>query len=412
MTTDNDIFDLEIRSLVENAEAEVPEGAWTAVSAALGKTAKPFPLWRYVAVAAAAAAVVAGVFFGLRTPSVPVDSLAPTLVAASVPETVETVAEEPVVALVEPEGEAPVLAMMTEPARRPGRPAPRKSVPTQEINAETASDTAFEPMPESPQTPAETIPTETSEVSPVSGETPHFEIVDPFEGLVVTESTPRRHSLLSVDFSSNSSYGGKPGPFIPPMRAPGRPTSTMVREAPGDSEYALPVTAGIGIRFSFGPSKRFGIGTGIEYTRLSRKFEGQYLEFTDGVQTRELDGEITNTQQYIGVPLNFYVDVLRGERFGTYVFAGATAEKCVDNRFRIPDGNDYAYWHPKADGLQLSAGAGLGVQYRLSPSQSKPQWMLFAQPDVRYFFDCDQPKSIRTQQPLQVSLTLGIRLGF
>lgn len=412
-TTDPDIFDLEVRSLVENAEAEVPEGVWTAVNASLGKAVRPFHLWRYVAVTAAAAAIVAGVFFGLRTPSVPMDSPAPALVAAAVPETEETVAEAPVeVRLMEtvPEEEAPLLAK-AEPVKRPAHIAARNSAAREEAPSEAAPE---KEVTDTFEAPSETPAREHEAPSHISSDAPSAEAFEVLPELAVERNCLhfKRASSISIDFSSNSSFGGKPGPFIPPRRAPGMPSSTTIREAAGDSDYSLPLTAGLGIRFSFGPSKRFGIGTGIEYTRLSHKFHGQYFEYKDGVSTRILDGEITNTQQYIGVPLNLYMDIFRGNRLSTYVFAGATAEKCVDNSFRIPDGKDYTYWRPKVDGFQFSTGAGLGVQYRLFPSASKPEWMLFAQPDIRYFFDCDQPKSIRTQQPLQLSLTLGIRLGF
>jgi hypothetical protein len=58
----------------------------------------------------------------------------------------------------------------------------------------------------------------------------------------------------------------------------------------------------------------------------------------------------------------------------------------------------------KADGVQMSAAIGLGAEFGLT------QYLgLYIDPSLRYYFDCDQPKSIRTAQPLMFSVEAGLR---
>lgn len=60
--------------------------------------------------------------------------------------------------------------------------------------------------------------------------------------------------------------------------------------------------------------------------------------------------------------------------------------------------------HRKAEGLQWSANVGLGLEYRFIDFMG-----LYVDPRLTYFFDCDQPYSVRTEQPLQFNLEMGFR---
>ena len=61
--------------------------------------------------------------------------------------------------------------------------------------------------------------------------------------------------------------------------------------------------------------------------------------------------------------------------------------------------------HKEPDkGVQLSANFGFGAEFMLGEHLG-----LYLDPSLRYYFDCDQPKSIRTEQPLMLGFELGFR---
>lgn len=55
-------------------------------------------------------------------------------------------------------------------------------------------------------------------------------------------------------------------------------------------------------------------------------------------------------------------------------------------------------------GIQPIASAQLGFDYALNP-----KLQLYLEPGVVYYFDTDQPLSIRTKTPLFFNLGLGLR---
>jgi len=84
------------------------------------------------------------------------------------------------------------------------------------------------------------------------------------------------------------------------------------------------------------------------------------------------------------------------------VYAGGTADFCVSNKYTIED----IIFRDPVNNPQFSVGAGLGVQFMVSKLIG-----LYIDPGVRYYFRCDQPKSIRTDQPLMVNFEAGLRFN-
>ena len=58
----------------------------------------------------------------------------------------------------------------------------------------------------------------------------------------------------------------------------------------------------------------------------------------------------------------------------------------------------------KASGLQWSANVGIGLEYRFLDFMG-----VYVDPRLTYFFDCGQPYSVRSEQPLQFNLQMGFR---
>ena len=108
------------------------------------------------------------------------------------------------------------------------------------------------------------------------------------------------------------------------------------------------------------------------------------------------------TQHFIGIPVNAYFDIVNQDRINLYAYAGGTVEKCVSDNYNVLS---TAIQHrEKTKGVQLSANAGIGVEFMLGKHLG-----LYIDPSVRYYFDCDQPKSIRTEQPLMFGFEMGLR---
>ena len=61
-------------------------------------------------------------------------------------------------------------------------------------------------------------------------------------------------------------------------------------------------------------------------------------------------------------------------------------------------------YRESVDGVQVSFALGIGVGFRLTDHVS-----LYFDPSLRYYLENGQPKSIRTAQPLMMSVEAGLR---
>ena len=188
------------------------------------------------------------------------------------------------------------------------------------------------------------------------------------------------------------------------MRRPGisaAPERTGIKETSTNTTYGIPVSAGIGIRIGVAP--RWSIGTGVNYTLLSRKFYGTYTLLGDnGNILKDISSDIRGSQHYIGIPVNVYYDVISSKNINFYAYAGGTAEKCIADKYQVLN-TDITHTE-KVRGMQLSAGIGMGVEFLVGNFLG-----IYIDPSLRYYFDNNQPKSIRTAQPLMFGFEMGLR---
>lgn len=186
------------------------------------------------------------------------------------------------------------------------------------------------------------------------------------------------------------------------MAVSGSGNSTKTISQSGESSYSIPLSLGLGVRFYI--SQRWSFGTGVQYSMLNRTFDGTYtVRDANDVEVRKISAEISNTQQYIGVPVALYYDFVQRKDMSVYAFGGAAFEKAVSNRYKISGAPDVMVKESK-HGLQSSLAFGFGISYNLSEHIG-----LYLDPSLSYYFDCAQPVSIRTQQPLQFAFTAGLR---
>lgn len=170
----------------------------------------------------------------------------------------------------------------------------------------------------------------------------------------------------------------------------------------GESNYSIPLT--VGLNFTYDLLSHLSIGVGINYTRLSRHFSGTYYQLqNDGTFDIGTDyDKVYNIQQFLGIPVTVYFHILRTKHINLYVHAGGMVEKCLANTWTA-DNRAINYNEP-VKGVQWSAGAGLGVDFMLASFVS-----LYLDPDIKYYFAHNQPKSIRTRQPWMLGFELGVR---
>ena len=174
----------------------------------------------------------------------------------------------------------------------------------------------------------------------------------------------------------------------------------------GSSSYGIPVSFGIGAKFFIG--RRWAIGAGLNYTIMTRSFNGIYIDpatsSSSGLSYDFNETKIRNSVSYIGIPINAYFSIIRTNIVDFYVYAGGSAEKCVANVYRMQD--PVASYKENVNGFQFSVGAGLGVEFVVADILG-----IYADPSVRYYFkDANQPKSIRTENPVSFGFELGLRI--
>ena len=398
-------FDRQIQSVLQDAGEKVPGRVWRAVSSRLDSAASAALWWRWAVPAFAAAAIVAVLFLTgtIGTPvstSGDVDILAETEVISSQDSTTPDYLASLELTELEPAAEAgrkverrPSLRQIavTEPAELPE--------PVEEVSEEPAAisdDSAAEE-----QKDAATAETYDAEAAAQWARIEKEENRHKSEGLKL-RSMYAQGSVGGND--SNIKYGGN---GISQM-APGAGSSDSGITEAGQSTYGVPFTLGLGVRF--GVMDKLSIGTGLDYSLLTRSFVGSYAYPGSyyGCSANSYSGHIIHTVQYLGVPVNVYYELLqtRDDLMKVYAWGGVEADYCISNKYSlltmvntiVPD---------KAGGFQFSAALGLGLEFKLNDFLG-----LYADPSVRYFIPGNQPKSVRTDKPLMFNFDAGLRFNF
>lgn len=163
-----------------------------------------------------------------------------------------------------------------------------------------------------------------------------------------------------------------------------------------DTKYSLPINVGIQAQL---PLKgNLALGLGVSYSVISSRFD---------CLINKKKYSVKQSLHYIGIPVNIYGVVVERNRFSFYVNAGATVEKGLEAVYKLQSYTGNARFTDSIDGIQFSVNAGLGVEYKLA----NPAGIYF-EPNMVYFFNSDVPRSMRTDQPLQVKGELGLRFHF
>ena len=398
MSEKNNIFenDLLMRAILESGQEEVPDRVWDAVSDKLdevagNKVSRTVTLWLRragVAMAAAAAVIAAILIVGRNGEAV---------------ELVPIAAEGDMIAVVEPED----VVSQTSGAKLLAY-APEVIIPSEAPVVETITESIEEPVEKSVEEPVENTGENPAEVTSdrfidktyKNSEVDEWQSLDSWE-----EEVPARHIKTSFTVSGlTGNSGSKNSISSGPLKAPAvilMPSETGIREKENQTHYGVPVAVGTGIRIEFTP--RWSLGVGLNYTHLSRVLQGTYTHINEAGSIDDMiTSQIRNSQHYLGLPVNAYFSIIDSRYVTFYTYAGGTAEKCLSDSYHILGNN---VTHKEAvKGVQLSAAAGLGAEITLTDHLG-----IYIDPSLRYYFDCNQPKSIRTAQPLMFNAEVGLR---
>ncbi len=394
-------FDLMMKSILDEAREEVPERVWEGVSSGLDKIARRKVVtlwWRRAAVGTAAAAAVAvGAFFTFDNGDEFVQKAAEGDMIAVI---------EPVATVVEDGHESidiedvTLLAAAAEPVKPKQAVAEKAVAPTTASEAIEVSESIEAEADEVAAEPASKPAGKPSE-KPAQKKQP-VEYFPEDWGEEPSKAKKDISLVLSGVAGTNNALSQN---RIGPMRRPEismAPQKTGVEETSTKSSYGIPISFGAGVKI--GLTRRWSIGTGLNYTFLARQFYGKYTSVTpEGTIESVTLSDISNRQHYIGVPVTAFYDVISNDKISFYAYAGGMVEKCVQDSYSLM--NTAITHKEKVDGFQLSANAGIGVEFILGRHLG-----LYIDPSVRYYFSNGQPKSIRTVQPLMLGFEMGLRI--
>ncbi|HIR73427.1 MAG TPA: outer membrane beta-barrel protein [Candidatus Coprenecus pullicola] len=242
---------------------------------------------------------------------------------------------------------------------------------------------------------------------------------------IYDRSVQAEYIAMAGDASANTSMAGRKAPsfsiaasgHLSPTSASGNVDFSQPSYVQGGSavsyyngilpisepRHYFPVSVGLELKYSF-LNDRLGVGVGVNYTFLNSQYDALVSDM-DNPFYYKYEGSVEQSIHYIGVPLNFYVNILSGKRLTFYANAGCMMEKAVSVEYDITDLVGTKYHKPfKPSGVQWSANIGLGLEYRFLSFMG-----IYVDPRLTYFFNCNQPYSVRTEQPLQFNLELGFR---
>ena len=393
--------DLVMRSILDEGVEEVPAGVWDAVSEGLDKASRKKTvvlMWKRAAVGFGVAAALA---VGL------------VLNHGIDEDTLITTGQEDMIAVVE---QTPVTdsevddAFETDVMVAQVREIPRRNDIKHQPSVPVAVDEpAFVEEQPAPETEAQQEVAQPQENQVATDDALSYRFSEeyaPSDWEEEEEREPRKigTSLVLSGIASTNGTNSKPGGqgMMKQPSISSAPPKTGVKETSTKSTYGIPVSFGAGVKLDL--TDRWSLGAGLNYTLLTRRFYGSYIEVNDqGSIVTNTQTDIRNTQNYLGIPVNAFYNIVDSPRLNFYAYAGGAVEKCISDKYQLL-GKDITH-SEKVKGVQLSANLGIGVEFLLGDYLG-----LYIDPSLRYYFDNGQPASIRTAQPLMLGFEMGLRV--
>lgn len=344
--------DQDIREMLYNAEEPVSPAVWSAVAAGLDAKKRVIPAWLWGAVAfAAAAAVAVGVFLWRPSSDIRLEEFTPA---------------SPLTAQLDNSLSGGIV-MPSEAISAPVRKAAAPVALREEASLEAVPNATINPVPLQKLSSRLAMPPRNSYVAKVDDTYLLNELA--------WEAKPLPGRDISLTASGNFQASSK-APMLSRRgaAAAAAPQKGVFNPNADTDKPGFPFSVGLGVKWNFAP--RWGIGTGVNYTNLSRSFTADYAD--DGFVLTQVP--VDNIQHWIGVPVNFYFDVVRSPRWRVHVLAAGEMDYLLANNFTV-HGNKPIPWQKKDVSFQWSAGLGAGAEFMITP------WLgIYLNPTVRYYF--------------------------
>lgn len=168
-----------------------------------------------------------------------------------------------------------------------------------------------------------------------------------------------------------------------------------------EMQHHIPIRFGLTAQYDLTP--RFGIESGITYSRLSSDLSTE--------NNRPIKGE--QILHYIGMPVNLKYRLASWKALSIYASAGAMLEKCVDGTLTrhttLPNGsNEKKSLKLKENALQWSSNIAIDLQVNLTRHIG-----LYVQPGVAYYFNNgSEIRNIYKDRQFNFNINLGLRYSF
>ncbi|MBQ9411400.1 MAG: outer membrane beta-barrel protein [Bacteroidales bacterium] len=339
--------------MLYNAEEPVSPGVWSAVAAGLDARKRVVPAWLWGAVAfAAAAAVAVGVFLWRPSTDLRLDGFTPASpLAARLDSSLPGGVVMPSKALSAPERKAAAAIAVRE-----------------EASLEAVPEATINPEPLQKLSSRLAMPPQNSYVAKVDDNYLLNELA--------WEARPLPGRDISLLAGGNFQANSRAQAFNRrgAAAAAAVPEEGVYNPNPESDKPGFPFSVGLGLRWNFAP--RWAVGTGVNYTNFSRSFTADYKG--DGYSLEQVP--VDNMQHWLGLPINFYFDIVRSPRWRVHAIAGGEMDYLLANSFTV-HGNKPIPWQKKDVALQWSAGLGAGAEFMITPRIG-----VYLNPMVRYYF--------------------------
>ena len=177
---------------------------------------------------------------------------------------------------------------------------------------------------------------------------------------------------------------------IPDYMAPDFDENDMNRIS---AHFSTPISAGINVQKEF--NKWLSVGVSLTYTLL----RGEYQ-----VHTADKSYIVNQNTHYIGIPVSVYLRMVNTPHLTVYAVGGGAVDRAVADEYICQLNDVTTRQYVPVQGVQWSVYGGLGIEYKWSELMG-----IYIEPTVSHYFDNNQPKSIRTVQPTQFRMELGVR---
>ncbi|MPS63985.1 outer membrane beta-barrel protein [Chryseobacterium sp.] len=165
-------------------------------------------------------------------------------------------------------------------------------------------------------------------------------------------------------------------------------------------KHKTPVTFGASVSKRIG--KKWSVGTGINYTKLS-------AELTSGSGSNFISSE--QSIHYVGIPVQINYNVIQKGAFTGYITGGGVIEKAISGDIKtkyIVDGEvkEVTKEEIGEKPVQVSVNTAAGLQLKVIKNIG-----IYAEPGVSYHFrDNSSLQTIYKEKPLNFNVKFGIRL--